>query len=88
MEQVFNLSLKAKQEERKRGLVSTENSMANAETEDEELTFLQHQSRLLSKKPSRKIIFAGPEGSSGAVSTKPKNNNFFIDNGQNASQFE
>jgi len=34
--------------------------MANAETEDEDLSFMHHQNRLLGKKPSKKIIFNGP----------------------------
>ena len=39
MDVAYNLSLKAKQEERKKINSDTENSMANAETEDEDLSF-------------------------------------------------
>lgn len=47
-------------EERKKNSTDTENSMANAETEDEDLSFIHHKNRLLGKKPSKKIIFNGP----------------------------
>ena len=57
LDQTFNLSLKAK-EERKRGSSDTENSMANAETEDDEVSFVKDgRNRVIGKKPSRKIIF-------------------------------
>ena len=56
---MFNLSLKAKQEERKKAANESENSMANAETEDEEHSFIKSQNRLIGKKPSKKIIFNG-----------------------------
>lgn len=59
MDKVFNLSLKARQEERKKSSTDTENSMANAETEDEDLSIIQHKNRLLGKKPSKKIIING-----------------------------
>jgi hypothetical protein len=42
MDQVFNLTLKARQEERKKVSTDTENSMANAETEDEDLSFIHN----------------------------------------------
>lgn len=58
MDQVYNLSQKAKNEERKRGSSDTENSMANAETEDEDLSFIRHN-RLIGKKNSKKIIING-----------------------------
>jgi hypothetical protein len=40
MDQAYNLSIKAKNEERKKNS-DTENSMANAETEDEDLSFMK-----------------------------------------------
>ena len=57
MDNQFNLSLKAKQEERKKGSSDTENSMANAETEDDELSFLKGNIRNGQKKHNKKIIF-------------------------------
>jgi len=68
MDQVYNLSLKAKQED------TENNSMANAETEDDELSFAKDvKQKVMAKKPSKKIIFNGKQDSDIRVKT----NNFF-----------
>ena len=57
LETSFNLNLKAIQEEQKSALPETENSMANAETEDEDVTFLRNnKGGLLKKKTSKAYL--------------------------------
>ena len=55
IDQIFNLSLKAKQEETKVKSSDTENSMTYAETEDEEKSFVR-QPRLIVKRSSQKQL--------------------------------
>jgi small nuclear ribonucleoprotein (snRNP)-like protein len=62
MDMTFNLSLKAKQEESNPIVktVTSDNSMANAETEDDELSFIknkQYTNRIVRK--SSKIVIRG-----------------------------
>jgi hypothetical protein len=58
IENAFNLGVKhPRREERKKGSSDTENSMANAETEEDDLSLIQN--RILGKNPSKRIIFNG-----------------------------
>ena len=50
--------------------------MANAETEDDELSFVTHQNRVIGKQPSKKIIF-NAQNSDKIMIKETKNNNFF-----------
>jgi hypothetical protein len=50
--------------------------MANAETEEDDLS-LTHPNRIMGKKPSKKIIFNGANANSAITVKETKSNNFF-----------
>eukprot|EP00347_Sterkiella_histriomuscorum_P021171 403334979 len=78
MDQQFNLSLKARQEERKKISTDTENSMANAETEDEDLSFINQKNRPnRGNKLSKKIIIGGQGQQDSMLIKEARSNNFF-----------
>ena len=58
--------------------------MANAETEDDELSFVNHQNRVIGKQPSKKIIF-NAQNQDKMMIKETKNNNFFKEQNANAS---
>lgn len=66
------------EEEKKKSTHETETSMACAETEDEELSFIQARNMKVSKKPSKKIIF-NAKGNDSLIVKEVKSNNFFKD---------
>jgi hypothetical protein len=73
------LTLKAKQEENKKS-TDTENSMANAETEDDDLSFIRNHYRIIVRKHSKQTILRKPVNQEEFTQGSDiKTNNFFRD---------